>query len=302
VSHHILLHPARRVWRRGLALASMAVLVLGGVGPIQSAAAAPARAATSSAAYLALGDSVSFGYREPNTSPPPNYSKPGTFVGYPEDVAVALGLRVANAACPGETSVSFIALGVPSNGCENSPGGGPGYRTLFPLHVSYPSTQLEYALGFLSMHPDTRLVTLMIGANDAFLCQETTPDHCTSELPSVLDQISTDVAGILSAIRNLAGYHGRIVMVTYYSLDYANPLDNLESLALNAAMDRLVARYGAIIADGYGAFKTAAAHSGGDTCKAGLLTQLTTGGCGIHPSFAGQAVLALAVERAIRNS
>ena len=38
----------------------------------------------------------------------------------------------------------------------------------------------------------------------------------------------------------------------------------------------------------------------GDACKAGLLTQLSTGSCGVHPSYAGQAVLAQALIRGVR--
>jgi len=53
------------------------------------------------------------------------------------------------------------------------------------------------------------------------------------------------------------------------------------------------------IADGFGELQAASAHSAGNPCTAGLLTQLSTGGCGIHPSFAGQALLAQSVENAI---
>lgn len=251
--------------------------------------------------YLALGDSVTFGYREPTTTPPPNYTDPSSFVGYPEDVASALGWEVANAACPGETSLSFTTPGAPSNGCENSPGGGPGYRTAFPLHVSYSGTQLQYAVQYLRSHPWVQAVSLMIGANDAFLCQETTADHCASEVPTVISQVQSDVSTILGTIRRDGHYRGQIVVLNYYSLDYANPTDDANSQALNQAQDAGAAPYGATIADGYGAFQAAATGSGGDSCKAGLLTQLSTGGCGVHPTAAGQAVLALAVEEAIQQ-
>jgi hypothetical protein len=138
-----------------------------------------------------------------------------------------LGLHVANAACPGETSTSLIEANVPSNGCENSPGGGPGYRTAYPLHVSYSGTQLQYAVHYLWRHPHTRLVTLMIGANDAFLLPgDHDADNCASELPGVLKQISVNVADILSVIRHDAHYRGQVVIVNYYSLDYANTVDN----------------------------------------------------------------------------
>ena len=141
----------------------------------------------------------------------------------------------------------------------------------------------------------------MIGANDAFLCEETTTDDCASEITGVLAQVSADVGATLRAIRGTARYRGQIVIVNYYSLDYSNPTDNAGSQALNAAEDSAATPYSVRIADGYGAFEAAAVQSGGNSCTAGLLTQLTGGGCGVHPSLAGQALLALAVEQAIRG-
>ena len=256
---------------------------------------------TAGSSYLAIGDSVAFGYREATTSPPPNYARAASFVGYPEDVGAALGLKVANAACPGETSASLINAKAPSNGCESSPGGGPGYRSAYPLHVSYTGSQLKYAVGYLEAHPQTRLVSLMIGANDAFLCEATTKDHCASELPGVLKKISANVAHILKAVRTVAGYRGQIVIVNYYSLDYAVAADNVSSRLLNQAMDGAAKPFDVRTANGYQAFRVASLHSKRDTCTAGLLTQLTTGGCGVHPSVAGQALLAQAIERVVRK-
>jgi len=285
--------------------ATVGLTVLGALtfGSLWQATAglAASRHASVTRGYLALGDSVTFGYRESNTTPPPNYLKASSFIGYPKDVGLALGYQVANASCPGETSASLITKGVQSNGCENVPGGGPGYRSAFPLHVSYKGTQLAYADTYLKMHPRTSLVTLMIGANDAFLCQETTADNCASELPTVLKQMAANVAHILTSIRKTARYGGQIVIVNYYSLDYASALDNAGSQTLNTTVDKAAKPYRVQIADGYRAFEAAALQSGGNTCTAGLLTQLTGGGCGVHPSIAGQAVLALAVEEVVKR-
>ncbi len=104
---------------------------------------------------------------------------------------------MANAACTGESSASFISLGGQSNGCESFHGSGPEYRTTYPLHVSYSGTQLRYAVQFLEGHPYTQLVSLMIGYNDLFVCQETTSDRCASEVPAVLRRVSTNVADVL---------------------------------------------------------------------------------------------------------
>jgi lysophospholipase L1-like esterase len=306
------IHP---FWRRAVMAAAVAALAAATVAAAVPAAATPHVQAERQAGhgawheppvlagtgYLALGDSVSFGYREPATSPPPDYSVASSFTGFPEDVASALGLHVANASCPGETSASLINDTRPSNGCESTPGGGPGYRSAYPLHVRYSGSQLSFAVSYLEHHHGTRLVTLMIGANDGFLCEETTHDHCASELPDVLKRISGNVATILRAIRYQAHYRGQIVIVYYYSLDYANATDDAQSEALNQAMAAGAAGYHAEIASGYAAMAGAARYSGNDTCTAGLLTQLTTGGCGIHPSVAGQDVLAQAVEAAVRK-
>ncbi len=253
--------------------------------------------------YLALGDSVTFGYMEPNVVPAPNYHDATSFVGYPELMGTALRLRVANAACSGETSSSLIDTSAPSNGCENNPShSSANYRPSFPLHVSYKGSQLAYALSYLKTHHDVRLVSLMIDANDFFVCQETTKDSCASaaELNAVAKTVTKNIHTILSDIRSRAHYQGQIVIVNYYSLDYASATFSSQAALLNRVQDNAAKPYHVEIADGYGELAAAAAHSGGDTCKAGLLTQLSTGKCGIHPSIAGQSLLAQAVEKAIK--
>jgi len=301
-------HRPRTVSLIAIGAASTALLaatVVGTASPALSASrvrtAIAVKPVTPGSSYLALGDSVTFGYREATNQPPPAYSNAASFVAYPQDVGTALDLKVANASCPGETSLSLIQSAVQSNGCENIPGGGPGYRSAFPLHVSYTGTQLKYALQYLHAHSTTRLVTLMIGANDAFLCQETTADKCSSELTGVLKQLATDVADILKSIRTTSRYRGQIVIVNYYSLDYSNPASVAGSQALNATVDNAAKPFSVRIADGFGAFQAAAAQSGGNSCTAGLITALKGGGCGVHPSLAGQALLALAVEEAIAH-
>src|SRR5438309_5288209 len=121
---------------------------------------------TPSATYLALGDSVTFGYLESTVVPTPNYRNQAYFRGYPEHLAKELHAKVVNPSCPGETSASLINARAQSNGCENSLGSKIGYRTLYPLHVKYRGSQLAYAISYLRKHHNVRLVSLMIGAND----------------------------------------------------------------------------------------------------------------------------------------
>ena len=254
--------------------------------------------------YLALGDSVTFGYQESTVVPAPNYRSAANFPGYPEQMGAALRLQVANAACPGETSSSLINTTAISNGCENTLGKPGGYRTAYPLHVKYSGSQLGYAVSYLKSHHNVRLVSLMIGANDYFVCEESTKDACSSasEIEGVLNKLSANVKTILSTIRTKAKYTGQIAIQNYYSLNYASAFTNGQSKALNAAVDAAAKPFGVVITNSYSIFQAAASHSGaqGNTCTAGLLTQLSTGGCGVHPSYAGQALLAQAMEEAVK--
>jgi len=251
--------------------------------------------------YLALGDSVAFGYVPANAVPAPNYENPRSFVGYPEDLARLLRERVSNASCPGETSTSMLVPGAQSNGCENSPGSPVGYRTLYPLHVRYRGTQMDYALDYLRVHRDTRLVTIDIGANDAFLCQETTADQCTStaELQGVATEITTNLGTIFYDLRHVARYRGPIVVLSYYSLSYSDPAELASSEFLDSVLTSAATADGGIVADGFGAFAGPSAAYGGDPCAAGLLIKLPDGTCNIHPSPAGHRLLAEAIAEAI---
>ena len=233
--------------------------------------------------------------------PAPNYLDPRSFVGYPEDVARALHTRVSNASCPGETTASFLVPGAPSNGCENSPGSSIGYRTEYPLHVQYPDTQMRYALRYLAVHRHTRLVTIDIGANDAFLCQETTADACasTAEFQAVLQRIQANLTTIYTLIRDVAHYHGLLVALTYYSISYSDPAGVASTEALNSVIASVTEKFGGKVADGFAAFEGPSAAFGGSPCAAGLLIKLPDGTCNIHPSPAGHLLLAQAIEDVI---
>jgi lysophospholipase L1-like esterase len=250
--------------------------------------------------YLALGDSVAFGYRPPAVTPPEDYFDASNFVGYPEDVATAIPLVLTNASCPGETTASMITPGAQSNGCENSIGSPVGYRTLFPLHVEYSGTQLSYAVEYLRSHPRTRLVTIDIGANDVFLCQATTADHCTgTDFAATLQQITENLTTIFTTLRQTAHYRHDLVLMTYYSLSYTDPVQVAGTTALNSALTAAADRLDILIADGFTAFQQASQAAGGDPCAAGLLIALPGGGCNIHPSSLGHQVLAATIESVI---
>lgn len=279
-------------------IALLAALLLLLAGAVPAAAAQPN--ALRGTDYLALGDSVAFGYRPSAVTPPATYLDAANFVGYPEVFAGQSGLRLANASCPGETTASMITPGAQSNGCQNSVGSPTGYRTFFPLHVSYSGTQLDYAVRYLLAHPRTRLVTIDIGANDLFVCQQTTADQCTgSSFQAALTEISRNLTTIYSALRTKAHYRHDLVLVSYYSLDYRDPTLVAQIQALNAALAGPTQRFGGEVADGFGAFQQASQSTGGDPCAAGLLIALPTGGCDVHPTLHGQQVLAAAVAQTV---
>ncbi|HUX05592.1 MAG TPA: GDSL-type esterase/lipase family protein [Acidimicrobiales bacterium] len=254
--------------------------------------------------YLALGDSVAFGYTPPATTSTATYLDASNFTSYANDLAQSLGLTLTNASCPGETTGSMIDPTAPSNGCENTLGDPPGYLTYFPLHVSYTGSQLDYAVSYLKSHPHTRLVTIDIGANDAFVCEAMTDDNCASELPGALASIATNLATIYHAIRVDAGYTHALVALDYYSINYNDPIQVAETEALNQAIIAPTLAAGGIVADGFGAFETASQLSSGDPCVAGLLVKYPGGpstGCNIHPSPLGHQVLAQAITAALNS-
>jgi hypothetical protein len=96
-----------------------------------------------------------------------------------------------------------------------------------------------------------------------------------------------------------------IVALTYYSLNYADPVGTAGTkFLLNQAMNTAAAPFGVTIASGFDAFAAATAHFGGNTCASGLIVQVSTSPlvCGIHPSDAGHQVLGKTIVDAIAAS
>lgn len=248
--------------------------------------------------YLALGDSVSFGYI---TQAGFEYRNPDNFVGFPTYVGLDLGKTVTNAACPGEATGGFISATGTDNGCRP-------YKAHFPLHTAYTGTQLQFATAFLNSHPNTKLVTLQLGANDAFVleaqCQTTpNPAACIANgLPTLLATVESNLTTILTTI-DAAHFNGKVVVVNYYSLDYADVNSTGLTQLLNSAIKSAGDANGAIVADAFTAFKNASASSAGHTCAAGLLN--TTPGnqatCDVHPSQSGAQLLAQSVVEAYQS-
>ena len=241
--------------------------------------------------YLALGDSVSFGFI---TNAGFEYVNPENFIGFPDYVGQTLKLHTSNAACPGETSGSFLSSTAPDDGCRF-------YRSQVPLHVSYTSTQLDFAVFFLKSHPKTRVVSIGLGANDVLLLRTQCADDPTCialELPKVLFTVETNLVTILSNLR-AAGFKGIIVVVNYYSVDYSDTNETVITAALNQTLAAASAQAGSVVADVFTAFQSAAGPAGGHTCNVGLLNASPQNqfACDIHPSQSGQKLIARTVEQ-----
>lgn len=228
--------------------------------------------------YLALGDSVAFGF-DPRVDLTTHEVR-----GYPEVLAERRGLTVTNLACPGEASGGFMDPRGIDNHCREN-------RQQYPLHVDYDGTQLSAAMEYLSASPNVGLVTIDLGANDVFLL-----DHlCGRDLSCILSNFVTTLHDydknldfIFTQLRKV--YDGPLVALTIYN---PYPGDSTAQYALekiNHVLAEKVEARGGIVADGMSAFA-------GDPCKGGLLIGMPDGSCDVHPSEQGAAKLADVIEQ-----
>jgi lysophospholipase L1-like esterase len=259
---------------------------------------------------LVLGDSVAFGYIAAVDSVGYFYTRPENFVGFGNDLGERLHLDAVNASCPGATTGSFLSSAAPDNGCK-------GYRELYRLHVDYQGTQLEFATRYLRSHPEVRLVTLTLGANDGLLleisCAEIpnpTPARVEACIeagaPAVFAKVAENIGTILANLR-ATGYGGAIILTNYYSTDYSDstqPGITELTAALNAAIAAPAQAYGAAVADVFTVFRTVASDPtfGGQTCKTGLLNPdvYTPNLCNIHPARTGHWLIARTIAHALQ--
>jgi lysophospholipase L1-like esterase len=242
--------------------------------------------------YLALGDSIPFGF---NPTVPVNLDN---YHGYPEFVSEDIHRKVANASCFGETSGSFVDSAAPDLGCHAWKQAGN------PLFVLYSGTQMDYAINYLLNNPHPQLVTINIGGNDLGLLQVNCNFDLTCELaglPGVLTAYGQNLLTIFKQLRFQAKYDGPIVLLTYYVFNYRDPMQVGAFTTLNGIASGIATSFGAKIADGFNAFLVATIPFEGDSCKAGLLIKLPNGTCDTHPSMAGQELLADTVLKVLSD-
>jgi len=239
--------------------------------------------------YLALGDSIAFGFNPLIAT----QSSPNSYRGYPEVIGTILPNSVTNASCPGETSGSLLSALAPDNGCR-------GWKTAFSLHADYETTQIEFAQAHIVKNPDTKFVSISVGANDLLLLQKKCAGDVVciqTNLPAALAAFGQNLGATYATLR-AAGFTGKFVALTTYAINYNDPLSVGALTALNQVTAQVTSAFGGVVADGFGTFQFFAQRSGGDSCAAGLLIKLPTGGCDIHPSQKGRDILAVSVVAA----
>ena len=194
--------------------------------------------------YLALGDSVAFGYNPVDAQNDPENLR--AFVGYPELISLA-AIPTANAACEGETSGSFIDVAVPDNGSPDCRGWRAAGDAMHVQYASNAQSQLQFAVAYLLSHGTTATVSIGIGADDLFLVQKACeaafdkndPAYALEvagcelqQVPAQLVQTAQNIGTIVGTIRGI-GYTGQLVLVTYYAEQYADP-NNVRLIATAA--------------------------------------------------------------------
>ena len=231
--------------------------------------------------YLALGDSLSFGYQ-----PDLNFTHGfvDDYYGYLKSKGVQ---SLANMACPGETSVTMI-----NGGCPYS----------FLRKYPYIGAQLDAALIYLALlRGQVSPVTLDIGAND--ILPDINKSTCTTNTTKFASDLATLDANltqiILPKLQKALTVNGKvtgdIIMMNNYD-PYQNLCPNTVSYVqtINQHLANDVSGYGSMV-DVFSAFGGATVPDP-NTCS---YTWICSVFHDIHPQTQGYSVIASAFENGV---
>ena len=203
--------------------------------------------------YLALGDSLAWGYQPDKTGAG---IKSGH--GYADDLAADLrqhgdrNLRYVNLSCPGETTGTMLG-----GGCPDLSGSGQSY-----------AVQEAAAVTFLKQHQHARiLVTLDIGANNIDTCVDSDGALDAACIEQGIGEAGTQLPQILAKLKAAAGRQVSFVGMNYYdpfladwltgSAGQAVATESVSVLAdFNDVLDAAYAADHIPVADVAGAFKS----------------------------------------------
>lgn len=294
------------------------VLAVAALGTLALAPAADAGGVGNT--YLALGDSLAYGYHQAQFQ---EELKTKGFVeasnfddGYVDDFGATLkllnpNLQIINDGCPGETTETMIKGSGPYGPefCAGGPTGSPFPKTF--LHHAYPGTQLEDALA-IAEEPGVGTITLDIGANDIlqFLghtCGFPATFTCSQEqIEAEIGHVAGNVGFILAQLR-AAAPSAKIIFVSQYN-PYPTVLKpegtgDATVEALNGALKSVAANFGVGFANTARVINFSGTHGGpeaGDIPTVCAFTAMCPGGtfnpadpnADIHPTKAGYAAMA----------
>jgi lysophospholipase L1-like esterase len=269
--------------RSRLAAAAVALLA---VLPAAPAAACPPPVFTPPRRYyLALGDSLAFGF----TTAKAQAGRPASAfdTGYVDVFAARLarlrpGITTVNYGCPGESTVSFLA-----GPCIWRASG-------HGLHDDYPGAQIDAAVGFLHAHPGAvSPITLTLWGNDLrefVTACAAEPDCLKAQAPAAISRLAANLTTILARLR-AAAPAAEIIVTGAYS-PYLGQLATADPLiqTMNTALAAAAAAHRARFADPFPAFNPQG-DPAAETAALCRLTLLCTEGDS-HPSDAGYRTIA----------
>jgi lysophospholipase L1-like esterase len=282
------------------------------------ALAPSAGAKSSGSTYLALGDSLAYGYHQAQFQEELKAKgsvDPAKFDdGYVDDFGAALRLfdrrlQIVNDGCPGETTETMIHGSGSPGYCAGGPTGTPFPKSF--LHHPYAGTQLEDALA-IAKEGGVGTITLDIGANDIlqFLgstCGFPATFTCSQgQIEAEIGHVVGNVGFILAQLR-AAAPKARIVFVSQYNpypavLQPEGTGDGTVE-ALNSALKATAANFGVAFANTARAINFSGTHGGPeskDIRTVCAFTAMCPGGtfnpaspeADIHPTKLGYAVMA----------
>ncbi len=227
-------------------IAAICVAVITLVAGALPAAAAPGQYQAPRQFYLALGDSLAYGYEQAKDTAGATQQTFNT--GYVDDFAAAIhtlrpDVGVTNYGCPGETTSSYLS------GCA--------WHAVFgrPLHSDYSTSQEVAALAFLHSHPgQVSPITIDLGANDALGvvngCRF--DSACIAQtFPGVLQTIGANLSLTLAHLRAAAPRSEIIVMLYYNPVYVVAPTTDLLLAQLNGVIASAAAPYGVRLANAF---------------------------------------------------
>jgi lysophospholipase L1-like esterase len=241
--------------------------------------------------YLALGDSIAYGFQPTKAKPG---ARPADFdTGYVDLFAARLRkgipkLRVVNYGCPGESTATFAR------------GGCPAFVDRIDLHDAFRGSQLDAALTFLRAHPDeVSPITLTLFGNDWL---PLVLDTCKAKLacvqkrgPSAIAAFGARLTSIIRQLRSAAPI-AEIVVTGAWNPDptQLGPMKPIYR-SLEAAIVRAATPSHAHVAKMLPVFNSPL-RTQGRLCALTLICSMSDP----HPTDAGYRAIAEAVLRATR--